>query len=108
MSYWIYLLNDAGEPVSVQLHSEGGTIRLGGEDVATINVTYNYCRHFDFKALQGKTGQETIAALEEAVARLGTTRDTDYWASRPGNAGHTCSVLLAWARLHPNAVWRVS
>lgn len=99
--------------VVVDAHEEGGTYVLGGTDCANLNVTYNYAKHF-FEALDpergirwlyGKTGRECAARLERAIIQLGTARDGDYWAATPGNAGHALSILLRWARKHPDAVF---
>lgn len=109
MSYWI-TLGDAktDDPVSVDRHEEGGTCVLGGTSEATINVTYNYGRFFRFPDLDGRTGQATEMLLRSAAAELGTSKDKDYWAATPGNAGATVVVLLGWAEQYPDAVWRVT
>lgn len=106
MSYWISLSDENGI-CEVENHTEGGTIVVGGTTDADLNVTYNYSRFFSFRDLHGKTAEETIPTLEKAVEELGTERDENYWASTPGNAGYTCSILLAWAKQHPTATWDV-
>lgn len=117
MSFDITLMNpDDGEPLWVERHTEGGTIVLGGTREAELNVTYNhsafYYEHLNsdrgLRWLDGKRGAETIEALDRAVTALGTERDADYWRPTPGNAGHALSVLLRWARQHPDGIWRVS
>lgn len=108
MSYWITLQDENGDALEVGNHTEGGTYAFGGTNEATLNVTYNYCGHFSFKSLRGKTGAESIPLLQEAVARLGVDRDQDYWAATSGNAGYACSILLAWAQEHPEGTWRVN
>jgi len=114
MSYDISLVAPGThKPVTVNRQTEGGTIVLGGTTDASLNVTYNYAPHFyeqidkdkGIRWLYGKTGAETIDRLAAAVAVLGTKRDRDYWKNTPGNAGHALSVLLAWARAHPEGVW---
>ena len=112
MSYDIKLQND-GEPVCVPLHREGGTYAVSGTEEATLSITYNYSPHYyehvdekkGIRWLYGKTGARTELRLRAAVARLGTERDSDYWAPTPGNAGYALSILLSWAKLHPGAVW---
>lgn len=109
MSYDISLSNpETGETLEVGNHQEGSIIAIGGVPFADMNVTYNYSKHFDFRSLHGKTGQETIPVLAEAVRRLGTIRDRDYWATTPGNAGYACSVLLGWAAQHSTGKWDVN
>ena len=112
MSYDIYL-RDGGMIVEVPIHSEGGTYVCGGTTDGRLNLTYNYSPHYrehidaeeGIRWLYGRTGKETIEKLESAVAVLGIDRDDDYWAPTRGNAGYALSILLGWARAHPDAVW---
>lgn len=106
MSYWIYLEDENG-PVPVENHAEGGTYAIGGIGSAEVNVTYNYARYFDFRALNGKTGVETLPELSKAVEKLGTDRHPDYWEPTPGNAGAAVALLKGWAEQHPEAIWDV-
>lgn len=96
----------------VDLHTEGSTYAIDGVSNAEMCVTYNYSRfirqalHEDgIMWLYGKTAAETIPALEQAIVTLGTERTTNYWDATPGNAGYILSVLLLWAREHPDAIW---
>ncbi len=108
MSYWVSLKHAGTEFfVTVPPHSEGGTHVLGGTDEAELNVTYNYSTHWRVKDIDGMKADDTIPILEEQVALLGTARDEDYWAATKGNVGYMCSILLAWAKQHPDAVWEV-
>ena len=99
--------------VQVPLHSEGGTYVCGGTTEGHLNLTYNYSPHYykhidpekGLRWLYGKRASETIERLESAIAALDTERADDYWAPTKGNAGYALSILLGWARLHPNAVW---
>jgi hypothetical protein len=115
VSYWVYLESPPGHSVEVEAFADGGTYPLGGRADAEYNITYNYGAlyrahlHPDgLRWLHGKRAAETVAALECAVATLGTERAGDYWAATPGNAGAALARLLAWARQHPDATWRVS
>lgn len=115
---WDIDLQDAltNEVVEVVPHQEGGTIVVGGTSQAMLNITYNYSHfyhtHLDkglgLKWLHKKRASDTIERLTTAITALGTERDGDYWASTPGNAGHALFVLLAWAKQHPDAIFRVS
>jgi len=112
VSYWVSLSYPDGVLASVPPFSEGGTYALGGNDEATLNVTYNYSEVFkllDFrlKDLHEKQAADTVDILSGLVAKLGTHVYTDYWAPTPGNAGHALNVLLGWAVQHPQAVWMV-
>jgi hypothetical protein len=114
VSYWVYLNGPDGSAVTVKPHEEGGTICVGGEPTATLNVTYNYgepygVAGFSLRDLQGKTARDVTPELERVVALLGTRRyKADYWAPTPGNAGHALNILLGWAKQHPDAMFEVS
>lgn len=116
MSYWVSLHEpDPGEEdgrggvVAVAHHEgEGGAYRVGGSNEADLSVTYNYCRLFDFAALDGRTGADTLPILRDAIGRLGTDTDGTYWAPTEGNAGHAASILCRWAEWRPDGIWRVS
>lgn len=120
MSWWAYLrAPDEAEAVEVVRHEDGGTYALGGIERAELNVTYNYGAHFRdaipeaegsgilVLLLDGKTGAETVPVLRRIVDHCGTERDKDYWEPTPGNAGYAAALMLAWAELHPEAVWDV-
>lgn len=109
MSYWVHLQKD-GEDVAVENHSEGGTFVVGGTNTAELNVTYNYGKHYrqtlgegGLRYLNMKLAKDVTKSLQEAVERLGTERDVDYWKATPGNAGYALSILLEWAKQHPDA-----
>lgn len=116
MSWDVALVKD-GAIVTVPRHSgEGGTYVLGGTTDAKLTITYNY--GWVYRAIElfegslcdwlnGQRAGDMIPALAAAVARLGTGRSPDYWAPTCGNAGHALSILLEWARLHPDAVFAV-
>lgn len=112
MSYDLGLYRD-GVPVQVDHFDEGGTRILGGTDQAELNITYNYSWFFykflsprkGLRWLYGKTGKQCIGRLEKAVKELGTQQFENYWAPTPGNAGHALSILLRWAKQHPDAVF---
>jgi len=96
-------------------HTEGGTIAIGGDNCASMNVTYNYgffYYHFldkdlGIRWLYGKKAKDTVERLEAAIKILGTKKyEKDYWAPTPGNAGHALNVLLGWAKQHPEAIWQ--
>jgi hypothetical protein len=113
MSYDIEMTNRDGTELYVDRFEDGGTYRVGGTDVAELNVTYNYVHHFrehldaelGIRWLYGKTGAGTVERLEAAVAALGTDRDQDYWCATPGNAGAALARLLAWAKQYPEGVF---
>ena len=114
MSYWVYLKDNDDCTLSVESHTEGGTIALGGSPEAEINITYNYgtCYSllgFSIKDLHGKSAADTVQTLGHLVKKLGTRRyEKDYWADTPGNAGHALSILHKWALQHPTGIWKVS
>lgn len=113
MSYDLGLYYPNHTPARVDRREDGGTYALGGSDEACLNITYNYSKFFKatiddklgIRWLYGKTGKETEEVLAEAVASLGTKQSKDYWEATPGNAGYALSILLLWAKQHPDAVW---
>lgn len=106
-------LKKDGKVVEVAPHEEGGTFAIGGLPEASLNITYNYSWFFHkcldeekgLRWLYGQRAGDTIERLVKAVEELGTQQYKDYWAPTPGNAGHALSILLKWAREHPEAVW---
>jgi len=111
MGYDIQLVDEHGEIVQVERFSEGGVRPIGGSTVADISITYNYSDFFHdtidkeqgIRWLYGKPARECISKLESAIDTLGTDKDEDYWEPTAGNAGHILSVLLKWAKQHPDA-----
>lgn len=115
MGYWVSLFGDDGEHVTVPRHQEGGVVVVGGSCEAHISITYNYSpiyrgmAAFSLRDLNGKRAGETVSILESVVKCVGTANDSDdYWEPTPGNAGRAAAVLLEWAKLHPQATWRVA
>ena len=115
MSWKVYLEHN-NKPVPVEKHSEGGTYAIGGTDEAELNITYNYGNFYyhcldrkeGLRWLNGKKAKDCTERLENAVRKLGTDRDKDYWAPTQRNAGYALSILLRWARQYPNAIFKVS
>ena len=116
VSWWIRLVGEDGECVQVENHAEGGTYCVGGTNEADLNVTYNYGGRFSECGLEVHTGRgnfhrqkakDVTALLESAVQKLGTECHPDYWEPTPGNAGRALSILLEWAKQHPEATFEV-
>jgi len=115
MSHDVRLVDIDGVLVSREKITEGGTQVFGGTNDCELTVTYNYSPLFyevfpndeGLKWLYSKTGKESIPVLEKAVERLGTKRDSDYWKATMGNAGHSLSILLDWAREFPQGKWEL-
>ena len=96
---------------------KGGTYVLGGTNLACLNITYNYAEHYyehlhagqgdkGLRGLYGMTGEKAIPILEEAIKKLGTTENKDYWKSTPGNAGSALLGLLTFAKLRPDGIFQ--
>lgn len=112
MSHWIRIVDVNGEICEVASHQEGGTYVVGGTNEARLNMTYNYFTHIEkelgeggVKWLYGKQGRECIPHLEKAIKNLGTARNIDYWKPTAGNAGYALSILLVWAKEHPEGIF---
>ena len=114
MSYDIDLISEeTGEIVEIPIHEEGGTYVLGGTDLATLSVTYNYGEFYyetlnskeGIRCLDGMRARDATEFLSSAIEILGTERSEDYWEATPGNAGAALATLRNWGRLHPDAIW---
>jgi len=92
-------------------HMRGGTYQIGGMQMAQLNVTYNYARHFrvfgdeGIREIYGKTGAESIPMLQNAIAVLGDDVHNNYWEPTEGNAKRALVQLLALAQMRPDGVW---
>jgi len=115
MSWWVYLKNKDEVCEIMPRHCDGGTFVLGGTNQAELNITYNYSpfyyKYFDkkegLKFLDSKKAKDCIKKLEEAISKLGIKRDDNYWKATEGNAGYALSILLSWAKQHPDAIFEV-
>jgi len=112
MSWDVSLIDGDGCVCQVAPHEEGGTYVLGGTTAAWLSITYNYGRPysligFELKALEWSSAKYAAIKLERAICALGTNRYRDYWAPTPGNAGYALSILLRWAKQHPDARFEV-
>lgn len=120
MSYDIYLLDpntydceEEGLAIS-ELPFEaphGGTFAVGSTR-AEFNVTYNYAPILyslfpdqGIRFLYGKTAQETVPMLEEAITKLGDDVHPDYWTATEGNVKVALRSLLQMAIACPQGVW---
>lgn len=91
----------------------GGTYAMGGTTEASLNITYNYGKHFyrvmgenGIRSIYGMTGAESIPVLKEAISKLGDEVDPDYWKDTEGNAKKALYGLLAFAQLRPDGIWQ--
>ncbi len=115
MSYDI----DLKDPVSKETihfdtihHMRGGTYAMGGTTEASLNITYNYSKHYyrvfgekGIRTIYGMTGAESIPVLQRAAEQLGDDVDEDYWSPTEGNAKRPLFQLIAMAQLRPDGVW---
>lgn len=72
----------------------------------TIGVNYDV--YFKFSDLNGKTGEESIPMLEEALNNLSMDIDNDYEVLIRERMQGVLSNLLELARKNPDGVWKVS
>lgn len=113
VSYNVDLVDKEGNILQMEeAIEEGGTYIQGGTTECSLNVTYNYSQVYHLLGwrlgmLNGYTAEETKPKLEELVEKLGTNTFGDYWAPTPGNAGHALSILLRFAKAHPEGRWEV-
>ena len=112
-------------------HMRGGIYAMGGTTDASLNVTYNYAKHYyplfparkvsspivaargweigeelgGIRSIYGLTGAESIPVLQGVINKLGDDVADDYWAATEGNAKRALSQLLALAQMRPDGVW---
>lgn len=115
MSYDIELV----DPVTRQTleldephHMRGGTYAIGGTAYASLNITYNYARHYvrtigdkGIRTIYGMSGADSIPLLENAASKLADDVDDDYWKPTEGNAKRALIQLVALAKMRPDGVW---
>jgi hypothetical protein len=96
-------------------HCDGGTYNVFGSIAAELSITSNYnviyleiAKITLKEMLDGRKAVDVIPILEDTINKLGIEQDTNYWKPTPGNAGYALSILLKWAKQHPNAHFSVS
>ena len=82
--------------------------------IEEINITYNYAHIFrrifgdeGIRVLYGKTGEQSIHILEEAIAQLEDNVTPDnLWKPTDGNAKLSLITMLNVAKEHPEGIWK--
>jgi len=118
MSYDIYMtepgaVNDMIIKLNSPHHFKGGTYAVGGTNELTLNITYNYSIFYretidsekGLRWIYGKTGEEVLPVLEDAVGFLGVKQSDNYWEATPGNAGHALLGLIAFCKLRSDGIF---
>jgi hypothetical protein len=115
MSYDIQL----NDPITNQVleldephQMKGGMYAIGGTTEASLNVTYNYGKHYyrvlgdkGIRTIYGMTGAESIPLLTKAIGALGDDKSDDYWEETEGNAKAALIQLRTLAYMRPDGVW---
>lgn len=115
MSYDIDLCDPITKEV-LQLESphqmKGGTYAIGGTCDCSLNITYNYAKHYckvlgekGIRIIYGMTGAESIPVLNSAIEQLKDDVAEDYWEATEGNAKASLLQLVALANMRPDGVW---
>lgn len=115
MSYDVCLREPVGGQV-VQFdephYLSGGTYALNGTTEAWLNITYNYgsilrrvLGEKGIRGLYGRTAEETIPQLRDAIGQLAPDYSDDYWEPTEGNVKRALLNLLALAERRPDAIW---
>ena len=93
-------------------HTRGATYKLGGDDNATLNVTYNYSPFYKkvfgekgITILYGMTGTEAIPLLNDAISKLKDDATNNYFDPTEGNAKRALCQLRALAQLRPDGIF---
>ena len=71
-------------------------------------VGIDYDKYFKFKELQGKSGKETIAVLQEAIENTSVGEAGDYEKLITEKMLNVLHSLLDMAKKNPEGIWRVS
>ena len=115
MSYDIYLMDpQINKPCDLGLDftGHGGMYVVGGTSDAWLNVTYNYSSTLyrvipdGIRSIYGKTGEQSIQILENAISQLGDETNDNYWEECDGNVKKMLKILLSFAKLRPDGVWK--
>lgn len=91
----------------------GGTYQVGGTTELSLNITYNYGKHFyrvidtekGIRKLYGMLAADTIPILEKAITALDDDVSEDYWEPTEGNVKRSLFGLLAFAKIRPDGIW---
>ena len=94
-------------------HMQGGTYQVGGTINLSLNITYNYSKHYcrvldgekGIRFIYGMTGAESLPVLKKAIDELGDDTTEDYWEPTEGNAKAALLQLHAMATMRPDGVW---
>lgn len=114
MSYDIDLIDPVTQEViefDEPHQMKGGTYAVGGTTKATLNITYNYAKHYSvlgekgIRTIYGITGADSIPLLEQVASKLSDEVSDDYWEATEGNAKRALKQLIALAKMRPDGVW---
>ena len=91
----------------------GGTYQVGGTTHLSLNVTYNYAKHYyrvlngekGIRVIYGMTGAQSLPVLKKAIDELDDDTDEDYWKPTEGNAKAALLQLHAMAIMRPDGIW---
>jgi len=98
MSWWISVVDKQGNVVVTDKNrEEGGTLQVGGTTEATLNVTYNYGKHFDFKKLNDMAVHDATVLMCTAIEKLNDDCDDNYWEPTEGNVKKALATLVEFA-----------
>lgn len=118
MSYDLSLCNPVTKEIlllDTPHEMRGGTYAVGGTVDCSLNITYNYSRHY-YRVFDGDggihiidrmTGADSIPVLQRAIDQLGDEIDDDYWQPSEGNAKAPLFQLIALAKMRPDGVWSI-
>ena len=107
MSWWVSICDVKGKYFQVERFSDGGTLVLGGSSEASLNITYNYAKHYyrafdelpeGLRSLDGMDVIEALPHLAKACKTLPDSPEDDYWKGSEGNAGHALHILKQWCK----------
>lgn len=91
----------------------GGTYALDGTKQLSLNITYNYGKHFyrvlgegGIRSIYGKKVYETLPILAKAVGELKDDVHPNYWEPTEGNARRALLDLITLGAQFPQGIWQ--
>lgn len=120
MGYYVELVNkETNVPMTTFrtiFLQTGNTYNITGSNEMSIHITSNYYPGFNMvfgsdrglNVIHNMSAKESTEKLYQAIGKLDTDTDENYYKATQGNVREALVILLAFALLCPTGVWKVS
>lgn len=117
MGYSCSIRHKDGSEYKVAMNPIGGTYMVNPPvpTEAWFSITFNYCRIFekvlpegDIKFFNGKSVDDTLNIIREAIPKLKDDYSDNYWEATEGNAKLALQGLALLAAQCPGGIWDIS